>query len=73
LKNGDLLQAAEHQFDVFVTADKNVKRQQNLLAVRIAILVVPTNNWPILQHMGPQVAVALASIKPGQYIELQAA
>jgi predicted nuclease of predicted toxin-antitoxin system len=72
LKNGDLLKAAEQQFDVFVTADKNLKRQQNLLAVRIAILIVPTNNWPTLRQMGPQVAVALANIKPGEYVELQA-
>jgi hypothetical protein len=35
LKNGDLLRAAEEaSFDVLVTADKNIRRQQTLRAAR---------------------------------------
>jgi hypothetical protein len=71
LKNGDLLKAAAEQFDVFITADKNLKRQQNLLTLRIAVVVVPTNNWLVLRLLCPQLAAALGDIKPGQYVELQ--
>ncbi len=30
LENGDLLRAAEGQFDVFITTDQNLRYQQNL-------------------------------------------
>lgn len=30
IKNGELLRKAEGQFDVFVTADQNIRYQQNL-------------------------------------------
>jgi hypothetical protein len=30
LKTGELLQAAENQFDVLITTDKNLRYQQNL-------------------------------------------
>ena len=30
MKNGDLLRAAQIEFDVFVTMDKNLEYQQNL-------------------------------------------
>jgi hypothetical protein len=40
LDNGDLLQAAESQFDLLVTTDKNLRYQQNLKGRRIAMLVL---------------------------------
>ena len=30
IKNGDLLRLAEGQFDLFITADQNIRYQQNL-------------------------------------------
>ena len=40
LSNGDLLLAAERAgFDVFVTADKNMRYQQNLEGRRIALRI----------------------------------
>ena len=41
LGNGDLLAAVEEAgFDVFVTADKNIRQQQNLEGRRIALVVL---------------------------------
>lgn len=41
LKNGDLLSVAEQAgFDVLVTADKNIRYQQNLRGRKIAIVVL---------------------------------
>ena len=48
VKNGQLLQRAEDMFDTFVTADQNLKYQQNLKGRRLAILVLSTNRWPRL-------------------------
>jgi predicted nuclease of predicted toxin-antitoxin system len=40
LQNGDLIAAAEAcEFEVFVTADRNLKYQQNLTGRRLAIVV----------------------------------
>ena len=41
LKNGELLLVAEQAgFDVFLTADKNIRYQQNLKERKIAIIVL---------------------------------
>ncbi|HEY7387715.1 MAG TPA: hypothetical protein VH640_04355 [Bryobacteraceae bacterium] len=43
LSNGDLLAAAEEAgFDVLLTADKNMRYQQNLAGCRIALVVLST-------------------------------
>jgi hypothetical protein len=43
LSNGDLLAEAERAgFEIFLTADKNIRYQQNLTGRRIAILVLST-------------------------------
>ena len=38
IRNGDLLQRAEAEFDLFITSDQNIRYQQNLADKRIAIL-----------------------------------
>ena len=70
IKNGDLLRAAERQFDVLITSDKNLKHQQNLRGRKLAIIVLPTNFLPAVLAMAGQVAAALTRIRAGQLIEL---
>jgi len=65
LKNGDLLRAAEEHFDVFVTSDKNIKDQQNLAGRKLAILVLPTNDWTVLRVKADIVLSALQKLSPG--------
>ena len=45
LDNGALLKAAEGQFDVLITTDRNLRYQQNLVGRQLAILVLPTTSW----------------------------
>lgn len=71
LENGDLLRAAEAQFEVLVTTDKNLRHQQNLTGRRLAILVLPTTNWLEIHQHQAEVAGAVAGLKPGKYRELQ--
>jgi hypothetical protein len=60
LRNGDLLRTAEaNQFEVFVTADKNIRHQQNLIGRRIAIIVLPTNVLQQLLRSFPALAQAV--------------
>jgi len=40
VKNGELMQLAEVEFDVFITVDRNLSFQQNLPNFNIAVLVL---------------------------------
>ncbi len=70
LTNGDLLAKAEDEFDLFVTTDQNLKYQQNLKQRKIAILVLPTTNWPKIQSHTGEVQSTVEAIKPGDYVAL---
>lgn len=70
LENGDLLREAEGRFEVFVTTDQNLRYQQNLRGRRLAILVLPTANWPEIQCHQPEAVAAVNSMQPGDYREL---
>jgi hypothetical protein len=43
LKNGVLLKSAEIDFELFITADQNIRYQQNLAGRKIVILELSTN------------------------------
>jgi predicted nuclease of predicted toxin-antitoxin system len=70
LKNGALLREAESRFEALVTTDQNLKHQQNLIGRRIAILVLPTNDWPTIRCKAAEVAAKVATLKPGDFVEL---
>ena len=73
--NGELVSRAEAEFDVLLTADKNLRYQQNLANRRISIVELPTNRWPILKGMGAEVRAAIARTEanPSSYVMVQAA
>ena len=70
LKNGELLRRAEEQFDVFVTADKNLSHQQNLSKKRLAVVVLPSNQVPVVTRLLPAIEQAIRAIKPGNLVEI---
>jgi hypothetical protein len=71
LGNGDLLTAAEDAgFDVLVTADKNIRYQQNLEGRRIA-LVVLTPQWPDVKLHVDKIVAAVIAATPGSYLEVK--
>ncbi|MFT5029440.1 MAG: hypothetical protein ACI9VS_001879 [Candidatus Binatia bacterium] len=70
LENGDLLQAAEPEFDIFITTDQNLRYQQNLTDRNLAILVLPTTNWPEIQRHGSTVQRAVNEMEAGEYRDL---
>ena len=67
LQNGSLLDAAERDFDVFITTDQNLRYQQNLSGRALAILVLTTTSWPRIRRHVTLVAAAVASLKPGDF------
>src|SRR5437868_12109227 len=67
-KNGELLQLmVGDKFEVFVTADQNLRHQQNLGAATVAVIVMvaPTNRLADLLPLMPSVLTTLGTIKPG--------
>ena len=70
IRNGELLRRAEAQFDVLVTADQNLRYQENLSGRKLAILVLPSNQVPVVTQLLPQVETTLATIQPGTLVEI---
>jgi hypothetical protein len=72
LENGALLDAAEAAaFTILVTADKNMRHQQNLTARKIAIVVLGSAQWPVLRRYVDRVVAALNAATPGSYTEVE--
>jgi hypothetical protein len=65
VKNGELLKRAEGVFDVFLTADQQLKYQQNLTGRRLS-----TNRWPQIKAKTTEIIAAIQSLRPGDYVEL---
>jgi hypothetical protein len=72
LTNGELLKAAEDAaFDLLLTADKNIRFQQNLAKRVIAIVVLGNPRWPVLRQHIERVVAAVNAAKPGTYSEVE--
>lgn len=67
VKNGELLKLAETDFDVLVTADKNLRYQQNMKDRRIAFVELPCNDLPSVIRLLPQIEFQINEIQSGEY------
>jgi hypothetical protein len=67
IKNGELLALAGRQFEVFVTVDRNLSFQQNLVSYPIAVIVLraKTNRLVDLKPLTPKLVAAIESARPG--------
>ena len=70
LRNGELLRRAEEHFDVFITADQNLRYQQNLSGRKLAILVLPSNQVPLVARLVPVIETLLTTIQPGTVVDV---
>jgi hypothetical protein len=72
LRNGELLASADAaQFDIFLTADRNLRYQQNLGFRKVAIVELPTNRLVLIESLVPAIQQALARATPGSYQTVQ--
>ncbi len=67
IENGELLMLASEQFDVFVTVDRNLSFQQNLVSFPVAVVVVraKSNRLADLRPLIPEVLAAIEYGRPG--------
>jgi hypothetical protein len=66
IKNGALLALIEHErFDIFLTGDKNMEKQQRLAGRSFAVLILSAINWPVIRPHIHAISSALDEAKPG--------
>jgi hypothetical protein len=71
IKNGELLGLAEASFEVFLTADQNLRYQQNLKARKITVIELPTNTLSVVKALTPKILKILETISPGAYTQIE--
>ncbi len=72
LENGDLLTAAEQSdYELFLTADKNLRYQQNLSERKISIVVLGQSPWPLVRQHIPAILGAVNAATPGSFVEVE--
>ena len=72
LQNGVLLERAEQEFDVFITVDANIRFQQNLEKVNLAVIILRPlrNKLSYLNELMPQIETALQTIQTGDVVTI---
>jgi hypothetical protein len=72
LANGALLNAAEEAgFELFITADQEIRYQQDLKGRKIALVVLSSNNWESVRAHVAAIMVAIKAATPGSYTEVE--
>ena len=71
-KNGELLQLAAANFNVFVTIDQGLAFQQRISQLRLGVVTLeaPSNEMQDLRHLMPALRHAVLKVKPGQVIRV---
>ena len=71
VKNGELLRLANREFDLFMTADQNIRFQQKLTGYQLAVIQLSTNKWRRILAAAALIQAAVASIRPGEFRRLE--
>ena len=71
IKNGELLQRAEAEFDLFITSDQNIRYQQNLAGRNIAVLELSTNDIGRIDGAASLIQAAVDGIQPNEFKRLE--
>ena len=72
VKNGELLNLAATEFDIFLTVDQNLSFQQNLknFDIGIILMVARNNRLKTLLPLIPALRLAIEDVKPGEIIRI---
>jgi uncharacterized protein DUF5615 len=74
VKNGALLKLAASDFDAFITVDQNLRHQQNIatLPIAVVVLIAHSNELDALLPLVPQLREVLESLQPRSFAEIKA-
>ena len=71
LVNGELLDRAEEaEYEVVITADRNMPYQQGIRSRGFGLIVLGANRWPLIEPRIEDVRIALEGIQPGEVREV---
>ncbi len=70
--NGELLELAQHEFDVLLTGDRNLRFQQNLATYKIGVVVTAGRGTKLedVLPLVPALRTAIENIRPGEVEEV---
>jgi hypothetical protein len=74
-RNGELLVLIRSSdFEVFVTTDQNIEKQQNLskAGVRLIVLIAKSNKLRALLPLVPKLKEAIGKVTPGEVLHVEA-
>jgi len=71
IQNGELIELIDSDFDVFITADKNLRYQQNLSSRRIGIIELPFSRLDDISPHTEKILLAIESMNSGDYNVLE--
>ncbi len=74
IKNGQLLKLAiEHNFEVFITTDKNLEYQQNIKKMPLTLIVIDVYllKWSMIEPLIPQIMNILPTVEKGKVYNLK--
>ena len=73
-RNGEMLELAEKEFEVFATIDAGIRYQQNLSGRRLVVvlLAAKSNRLDDLEPLLPSILRALENVSAGQVIQVSA-
>jgi hypothetical protein len=74
-RNGELLELVRSsEFEVVVTTDQNIEKQQNIrkAGVRVVVLIAKSNKLGALLPLVPRLKEALRKVTPDEVLRVQA-
>ena len=72
MSNGDLLDSAEQDgYELLITTDQSIRRQQNMAGRRLAVIVLLSQSWPYNLAKIEEIQTAIAEIHPGELKEVR--
>lgn len=58
-------------YEVLLTADKNIRYQQNLAGRKISLVVLTKPQWPLVKNHLSEIVAAVDAAVPGGYAEVE--
>jgi hypothetical protein len=71
ISNGELISVVEAaEFNILLTADKNLRYQQNLANRKLALIILPTNHWATVRDNVSTILAAIERAESGSFEEV---
>jgi hypothetical protein len=70
IKNGQLIERSKEHFDVLISTDRDLPYQQHLDGKKLMVIILPSNQVPVVSQLIPVLKEALKTYQPGVFVEI---